>query len=135
MALGKCQRHGISEIRDITDCLKSVYNKLPDDIEGILYPSSLNDICHKKSTFFKPESVISELNWFLAYARNNWKQLSWFSKKKTEYEHNFLLGNFEICHKILDEIRKTLGISLWYYEQKCVLFEYEGDSKASMVFI
>lgn len=125
----------VSEIRSVVDCIKRVYGKLPGDIEGVLYPKTLGELSHISSKFYKPISALSEINWFLSYARNNWSQLQWFAEKKNEYEQAFLLGQFQTCHAVLDEVKDKLGVSLWLYEQYCVLLEYEGRSKDSMNLI
>lgn len=119
----------ISEMREVVDCIKNVYGKLPDDIEGVLYPKTLNELSLISSKFYKPISSLSEINWFLSYTRGHWSQLRWFAEKKMEYEQSFLLGRFRNCHDVLDDIKDNLGVSLWLYEQYCVLLEYEGRSK------
>ena len=125
----------VLEMRNVVDCIKSVYGKLPKDIEGVLYPKTLSELSHISSKFYKPISSISEINWFISYTRGNWPQLRWFAEKKVEYEQSFLLGQFHNCHTVLDEIKDRLGISLWLYEQNCVLLEYEGRSRDSMNLI
>lgn len=122
-------------IRDVVDCIKILHNSLPHDIEGVLYPNSLEELCTKPSTFFRPKSTIEEINWILSYMRGHWSNISWFASQKIEFENKFLLGGYEGCHEIIDGIKERLGVSLWYYEAKCLLFEYEGNSQKGMSFI
>lgn len=126
---------GVVEIRDVVDCVKVIYTTLQRDIEGVLYPQSLEELCNKPSTFFRPDSVLEEVNWILAYMRGHWKNISWFADKKIEFENEFLLGRYTECHKIIEEVKDKLGISLWYYESKCLLYEYEGNAQIGMSFI
>lgn len=126
---------GIEEIRDVVDCIKRTYTNLPKEIEGVLYPKSLDELCKKPSHFFRPQSMIEEVNWILSYMRGHWTTMSWFSEKKIEFENNFLLGLYSNCHTVLEGIKDELGVSLWYYEAKCLLFEYEGKSAEGLSFI
>ena len=126
---------GVVEIRDVVDCIKRIYTTIPTDIEGILYPKTLDEICNKPSKFFRPSSIIEELNWVLAYMRGHWDTLEWFSNKKIDFENYFLLGDYTQCHSLLNEIKDKIGVSLWYYEAKSLLFEYEGKSKDGLTYI
>lgn len=126
---------GYVEIRDVVDCISNVYTTVPTDIEGILYPKTLDMICGKSSKFFRPNSVVEEINWTLAYMRGHWNNLELFAKKKIDFENNFLLGAYEQCHILLDEIKVKFGVSLWYYEAMILLFEYDGKSKEGLTYI
>lgn len=125
----------VVEIRNVVDSLKNIYPNLSCKIEGILYPSSPEELSEEPATFFKPESLISELNWAFAYMRGHWTKLKWFARKKIEFEHNFMLGEYEQCEIILSSIKKELGVSLWYYDAKSLLFEYEGKRSENLQFI
>lgn len=126
---------GIAEIRDVVDCIRSVYATIPMDIEGIFYPESLEELSKKPSTFFRPDSVVKEINWILSYMRGQWQNISWFVEKKTQFENYFLLGDYRNCHDVIENIQKRLGVSLWYYEAKCLLYEYEGKANDGLEFI
>ncbi len=126
---------GVVEIREVVDCIKGIYSSIPTDIEGVLYPKTLNEVCNKPSRFFRPGSIVEELNWVLAYMRGHWGTLEWFSNKKIDFENYFLLGNYVQCHSLLEEIREKLGVSLWYYESMSLLFEYEGKSNEGLSYI
>lgn len=125
----------VVEIRDVVDCVKVLYRSLPSDIEGVLYPKTLDELCKKPSTFFHPDSTIEEINWILSYLRGHWKNLSWFAEKKIEFENEFLQGRYTACHELVDEIKGKLGVSLWYYEAKCLIYEYEDKAQQGMSFI
>ena len=125
----------VVEIRNVVDSLKNIYPNLSCKIEGILYPSSPEELSEEPATFFKPESLISELNWAFAYMRGHWTKLKWFARKKIEFEHNFMLGEYEQCEIILTNIKKEFGGSLWYYDAKSLLFEYEGKRSENLQFI
>lgn len=125
----------IVEIRDVVDCVKGVYASISKDIEGVLYPQTLDELCKKPSIFFRPNSVVEEINWILSYMRGHWENITWFVEKKIQFENSFLLGKYEESDLILDEVKDRLGVSLWYYEAKCLLFEYKGENQNGLTFI
>lgn len=126
---------GFVEIREVVDCVKRIYTTIPAEIEGVLYPKTLDEICNKPSRFFRPSSIVEELNWILAYMGGHWNTLEWFSNKKIDFENYFLLGDYAQCHSLLGEIKDKVGVSLWYYEAKSLLFEYEGKSREGLAYI
>lgn len=126
---------GVVEIRDMVDSLKRIYHTLPQLIEGVLFPKSPKELCEKAPIFFRPVSIVSELNWAFAYMQNHWSTLEWFSEKKNEFEYHFMLGDFELCEQLLSGIQQRLGTSLWYYEAKCLLYEYKGLHSQKIDFI
>lgn len=125
----------IVEIRNVVDCIKGIYSSISNDIEGVFYPKTLDELCKKPSTFFRPDSIIEEINWILSYMRGQWQNISWFVEKKIQFENCFLLGKFNECHIIIEEIKDRLGISLWYYEARSLLYEYEGKAQEGLTFI
>ena len=125
----------IVEIRDVVDCVKRTYATIPNDIEGVLYPKTLDELCKKPSVFFRPNSVLEEINWILSYMRGHWSNIEWFVEKKIQFENCFLLGDYYESHNIIEEIKNRIGVSLWYYEAKCLLYEYEGESQKCLTFI
>lgn len=72
----------IVDIRNVVDCIKGVYSSISNDIEGVFYPRTLDELCKKPSTFFRPDSIIKEINWILSYMRGQWQNISWFVEKK-----------------------------------------------------
>ena len=50
--------HNIVEIRNVIDCIKGVYSSISNDIEGVFYPKTLDELCKKTSTFFRPDSTL-----------------------------------------------------------------------------
>lgn len=125
----------ITEIRDVVDCVKRTYTTVSNDIEGILYPKTLTELCKKAPVFFRPSSVLAEINWILSYMRGQWSNIAWFAEQKIQFENCFLLGNYQKSHNIVEEVKNKLGVSLWYYETKCLLYEHEGESQKCLTFI
>lgn len=42
------------------------------------------------------------------------------------FEHLFLHGRYSEALNILENVRKELGVSIWYYESKLLLYEYSN---------
>ena len=91
-------------------------NPLPKTIEEL----------GKSDTLYKPESVESEIKWMLLSIRKFAKELSLFVILKTEFEKNFLLGDYSKAESILESVLSETGYSLWYIEAKFLLLEYLG---------
>ena len=127
--------NNIAEIREAVDCVKMFYATILKDIEGVFYPKTLDELCKKPSTFFRPNSVIEEINWILSYMRGQWLNIAWFVEKKIQFENCFLLGKYQEAHIVVEEIKDKLGVSLWYYEAVCLLYEYEGKNQEGLTFI
>ena len=126
---------GIAETRQVVDFISKLYPSLHDDIEGNLYPDSPKAMSKSPSSFYRPISVISEINWAFAYFRDHWENIVWFINKKNYFEDSFLLGNFNECESILNDIRQRLGVSLWYFEAMSLLYEYRDGQSKSMEYI
>lgn len=127
--------NSVSEARQVISSLSVAFPKIWDEVKGCIYPQTAKDMCNKAYTFFKPDSILSEINWFITYSGTEWDKLKWFVWQKMEFEHNFLIGNFSLCHDVLRQIKEELGISLWYYEANCLLLEYEGKRSDALEYV
>ncbi len=125
----------IAEIRNAVNSLSVIYAPYFKEVRGVMYPKTPIELSGKPSVFFKPYSIVSELNWALSYMNGHWTKLKWFSEMKLEFEHLFLLGKYDECDNILSEIKDKIGVSLWYYDMKCVLLEYQGNRKENIEYI
>lgn len=125
----------VEVIRDVVSCIRNVYRDIDKDIKGVLYPDTLSELCRRKSFFFPPTNIIEEINWILSYMKDEWGNITWFINKKIEFENKFLLGQYYNCNLILNEIKDKIGISLWYYEAKCLLYEYEDKRSEGLDFV
>ena len=125
---------GISEIRDVVKNLRYIYPTIEKYITTNLYPKDIVELCEVPCTFFRPQSVVSEINWMLSYCTNEWEHINFFIKCKEEFEKHFLLGDFNVCQDILGDVKARLGISLWYYESMFLLYEFKGDKLGCMEF-
>lgn len=125
----------LSLLRDIQKCV-SVYSKsIVNEIEGNLFPKNFKEMCTRIPSFVRPVSLNSELVWFCSYFNKYCKEIKWFLIQKKEYEQSFLLGEWIKCDKLLESVRERLGVSLWYFEAKFLLFEYCDKKKDGIMMM
>lgn len=133
--------HSLKTIEDVTflrDMQKSVAvysSSISKEIEGNLFPKDYKELCTKIPSFVRPVSLNSELIWFSSYFNKYAVEIKWFLSKKKDYEQLFLMGKWENCHDLLEEVRKRLGVSLWYFEAKFLLYEYWDKRKDGILMM
>lgn len=114
----------------------SVYSKgVMDDIEGCLFPKDYKQLCATRPIFVRPVSLNSELLWFCSYAIKYFEEIKWFLAQKKEFEQLFMTGKFADCYDLLQEVKKQLGVSLWYYEAIFLLYEYWDKRKEGIMLM
>lgn len=114
----------------------SVYSKgVVDDIEGCPFPRDYKQLCSTKPMFVRPVSLNSELVWFCSYAIKYFDRIKWFLSRKKEFEQQFMIGRFADCYDLLQEVKKELGVSLWYYEGMFLLYEYWDKRKEGIMLM
>lgn len=104
-------------------------------MEGTLFPKDIDEMCRMPDVFEKPVSFKSELTWLFTYFRSYSKQIKEFLVLRNQFEHSLLIGNFGLATHLLDEVRDKFGVSLWYYESKALLLEYEDKRETAVLFL
>ena len=114
----------------------SVYSKgVVGEIEGCPFPKDYKQLCSTKPMFVRPVSLNSELVWFCSYAIKYFGEIKWFLGRKKEFEQLFMIGKFAGCYDLLQEVKKRLGVSLWYYEAMFLLYEYWDKRKEGIMLM
>lgn len=114
----------------------SVYSKgVVEDIEGCPFPKDYKQLCSTKPMFVRPVSLNSELVWFCSYAIKYFGGVKWFLGRKKEFEQLFMTGMFADCYDLLQDVKKRLGVSLWYYESMFLLYEYWDKRKDGIMLM
>ncbi len=114
----------------------SVYSRgVVDEIEGCLFPEDYKQLCSTKPMFVRPVSLNSELVWFCSYAIKYFGEIKWFLGRKKEFEQFFMIGRFADCYDLLQDVKKRLGVSLWYYEAMFLLYEYWDRRKEGIMLM
>lgn len=104
-------------------------------MEGTLFPKDIHEMCKMPDIFDKPISHKSELTWLLTYMRKYANEIKEFVTLRDNFEHSLLTGNFGLATHLLDEVKNKFGVSLWYYESKALLLEYEDKRDAAILFL
>ena len=114
----------------------SVYSRgVVDEIEGCPFPKDYKQLCSIKPKFVRPVSLSSELVWFCSYAIKYFGEIKWFLGCKKEFEQLFMTGRFVDCYDLLQDVKKRLGVSLWYYEAMFLLYEYWDKRKEGIMLM
>lgn len=93
---------------------------------GTIFPNDSNALGGSRDFFLKPSSVESEISWISLQIKYNKEKIQFFVSKKKMFEHLFLHGRYSEALNILENVRKELGVSIWYYESKLLLYEYSN---------
>ena len=98
---------------------------------GNLFPHTVGELGEGNSYFFRSQSVFSDINWVYVQVKNYKKEISDFIAYRDEVERFILLGYFDAALASLDKLKSKLGVSVWYYEMKLLIYSYSGhDEKA-----
>lgn len=125
----------VESLREVQKSVGTIMPTLTDEIEGCLFPRDFRELCSTFVTFIPPVSLHSELVWLCSYLINYQDEIKWFVAKKSEFEQAFLLGKFDDCFELLQEVKSKLGVSLWYYESMFQLFEYWDKHKEAIMLM
>jgi len=133
--------HSLKSIEDLTflremqKCVSVYSASISKEIEGNLFPKDYKELCTKIPSFVRPVSLNSELIWFCSYFNKYTEQVKWFLGQKKAFEQLFLMGKWSQCNDLLEEVKKRLGVSLWYYEAMFLLYEYWEKRKEGVLMM
>lgn len=80
----------------------------------------LNELESEKLPFV---DINSELLWAKSILKEHSSSILDFLKFSDSYSENLLLGNYQLCFEILDEIENEFGFSLWLIKNKISLIQ------------
>lgn len=104
-------------------CNESTFQKA---ISGTLFPDSIAQLgkCGAMPWF---RDLNRTLLWYTLVLKANAKELNSFLHQKAEFDHMFLLGQYDRCLVLLDKYHKQFGWSLWEVQNRiAVLNERDG---------
>ncbi len=84
---------------------------------------------------YRPKGIVGEITWILLSVKKYARQLSLFVLLREEFEHYFLLGQYEKAEGTLGTILDETGYSLWYIEARFLLLEYQNKSEEQKEFL
>lgn len=102
-------------------------------IFGNPMPNCIENVGVAKSNFYTKE-LLSEIEWFMISARKYHAEITLFLNFKSNFENNFLLGNYKDAMDTIEQAEKTVGVSLWSLSSKFLVFEYTASqAKAKLL--
>ncbi|RDX33437.1 hypothetical protein DZA31_00800 [Arcobacter sp. HD9-500m-PIT-SAG02] len=100
--------------------LPPIYNSL---MKNILLPKDIK-LINNGIFGFSEDDLEAHLNESIAFMKIYNNEIQTFLKIKEEFEYNFLLGEYEVCENILNELVTNISYSNWYLYHMFLLKEY-----------
>jgi hypothetical protein len=127
----KCN-YTYDEIKKYTVLLNKLnrYEKL---VTGIAFPVKIEELKNQK--FIPYLSLDREIFWTACILKIFSTQINEFIINRNNYEKCLLVGNYENAEKILDEIQRKFGYSLWLVENRIGLLQRWKGIEAQKEFV
>lgn len=101
---------------------------MDDVLWGNLFPRSAAKLGNGGNNyFFKPQSLICEINWIIEGLRPYKEQLWKFVSYRNSIERSILLGDYATASNSLEQLREDLGYSIWYYDMRFSIAAGDDD--------
>lgn len=114
------------------DKLFRASNKYQNLLWGNLFPQTVGELGEGNSYFFRSESVFADINWIYVQVKKYKKDISDFVVCRDKVEKYILLGYYDEAHAALDKLKSKLGMSVWYYEMKLLIYSYAGQEEKAI---
>lgn len=92
-------------------------------IFGNCLPKNVTELGTQKTYFFKPKALKNEINWVILSIKFNKEIIKRFLVLRKSFEHAILLGENDRALQILSNAEKEIGVSIWLYESKLLVYE------------
>ena len=102
---------------------------------GKMVPMNINELGKERQYFYKPSSLKNEINWIILGIKKNVDVVQKFIQYKIKFEHQVLLGEYEKALETLDNSEKEIGVSIWLYESKFIVYEMMGAQDKAIYLI
>lgn len=109
--------------------------KFEELIFGHSFPEESKDLGLCPSGFYRPKLFFNELRWVSLQVLRNKNKIKSYINYRDQIEHHILLGNYTLALELLENCRKTLGYSIWYYEMKLVVYGLKKDNEKMIELI
>ncbi|MBD5507497.1 MAG: hypothetical protein HDR05_05500 [Lachnospiraceae bacterium] len=106
-------------------CKESAFRKA---LSGTLFPDSVDKLgdCGTMPYFL---NLDRSLLWFTSVLKASAKEINSFLVQKAEFDHMFLLGQYDKCLALLDALHSQFGWSMWEIRKRIVVLnERDGLS-------
>ena len=102
---------------------------------GNMLPKTIKELGKEKVYFYKPESLKNEINWTIFGIKQHIDIIKKFIEYRKMFEHQVLLGEYHKALETLDTVEKDIGVSIWFYESKFIIYEMMGAQDKSISLI
>lgn len=92
-------------------------------IFGNCLPKNVKELGTQKTYFYKPEALKNEINWVILSIKYNKEIIKRFLVIRKSFEHAILIGENDKALQILIDAEKEIGVSIWLYESKLLVYE------------
>lgn len=123
------------DVIQITSELTNLIPQFEKICWGNMIPKNINELAKEKVYFYKPSSLKNEINWTVLGIKRNINIVKKFIQYKNVFEHQILLGYYDKALETLDEIEKEIGVSIWLYESKFIVYEMMGAQDKAIFLI
>lgn len=97
-----------------------------------MFPLNVEDLGEGNSYFFKSDNIIGDFNWLYILISKHKKQISYYVEIRNDVEKAILLGYYDDALTLLENLRERVGLSVWYYEMKLLIYSYSGNERKSL---
>lgn len=109
--------------------------KFEEKIYGHCFPLEENDLGFCPSAFYRPESLFNEIRWITLQIIRQRKLIKKYILYRNVVEKEILLGRYVEALEELEECRKQVGYSIWYYEMKLVIYGFMEDNERMLKLV
>lgn len=128
----------ITDFNSIVQIVSEIIRTIPifeKRFWGILIPKNIKELAGEEVYFYKPELLRNEINWIILAIKQHIDVIRIFIEKRKLFEHNVLLGEFDKALAILDSLEDEIGVSIWLYESKLIVYELMGSKEKAITLI
>lgn len=95
-------------------------------IWGNMFPDSLEDLGTTNQYYFRALDERAEINWVMVQVAKNKKKICSYIGYRDRIFNYILLGEYDNAENELEECKKELGVSVWYYEMRILIYSFSG---------
>lgn len=118
----------------VTETLKTI-PQFEKRYWGNTIPKTIKELGKEKVYFYKPQSLRNEISWTILGIKQHIDIIKKFIEYRKNFEYKVLLGEYHKALEILDTVEKEIGVSIWFYESKFIVYEMMGAQDKSISLI
>lgn len=96
---------------------------------GNMFPDTIEKLGECNGYFYASENIFADVDWIYKQVADNCVRLKEFIILRDKIEKDILIGNYDTALNELELVRTTCGLSIWYYEQKMLIYNYSGNER------